>query len=153
MNRIFLVAALATVLLAPAAAADNSYGFGLGIMVGEPTGLSGKLWLSGTTALDMGAAWSIDSNSGFQGQVDYVWHKFDLIKVDKGKLPLYYGIGGRFKAWENSDDAVGVRIPVGLNYLFESSRFDIFFELVPTLDLTPSTDFDFNGALGGRFFF
>jgi hypothetical protein len=153
MKRIFLVAALAVVLLAPLASADNSTGFGLGIMVGEPTGVSGKLWLSGKTALDMGAAWSSDSNSGFQGQLDYVWHNFGVFNVSKGKLPLYYGVGGRFKSWENSDDSFGVRIPVGIDYLFENSRFDIFFELVPTLDLVPSTDFDFNGALGGRFFF
>lgn len=153
MRKSILVAALVVVLFAPAASADNSVGFGLGIMVGEPTGLSGKLWLSGKTALDMGAAWSLESNSGFQGQLDYVWHNFGLIKVDKGKLPLYYGIGARFRTWENSDDSFGARIPVGLDYLFENSSFDIFFEIVPTLDLAPSTDFDLNGALGGRFFF
>jgi hypothetical protein len=153
MKKSILMAALALVLFVPGVHADNSYGFGLGIMVGEPTGVSGKLWLSGKSALDMGAAWSFDSNSGFQGQLDYVWHQFDLINVDKGRLPLYYGVGARFKTWENSDDSIGARIPVGLAYLFENSRFDVFFELVPTLDLVPSTDFDFNGALGGRFFF
>ena len=153
MNRILLVAVFATVLLAPVAFADNSTGFGLGIMVGEPTGVNGKLWLSGTTSLDMAAAWSLESNSGFQGQLDYVWHNFGVFNVSKGKLPLYYGVGGRFKTWENSDDSIGVRIPVGLDYMFENSRFDVFFEIVPTLNLTPSTDFDLNAALGGRFFF
>ena len=153
MKKILLVAVFAVVLLAPVASADNSTGFGLGIMVGEPTGVSGKIWLSGTTSLNMGAAWSLDDNSGFQGQLDYVWHNFGIFNVSKGKLALYYGIGGRFKIWENSDDSVGARIPVGLDYLFENSRFDMFFEIVPILDLTPSTEFDLNGALGGRFFF
>jgi hypothetical protein len=153
MKRALLVATIASILFCPPAFAQNQDGFGLGIMVGEPTGVNGKVWLSGKSALDMGAAWSFDNDSNFQAQLDYVVHSFSLISVKKGQLPLYYGIGGRFKARETGDDSFGVRVPVGLDYLFENSHFDVFFEVVPTLDLAPSTDFDLNAALGGRFFF
>src|SRR5215472_7883144 len=40
--------------------------FGLGILAGEPTSLSGKLWLSATTAIDAGAGWSFVDPDGFQ---------------------------------------------------------------------------------------
>jgi hypothetical protein len=153
MTKILLVAALGTVLLVPHAHADNGSGFGLGVMVGEPTGVSMKAWLGSESALDMGAAWSFESDSRFQFQMDYVVHKFSLIKVEKGSLPLYFGIGGRYRFRENHDDDLGVRVPVGLDYLFENSRFDVFVEVVPILNLVPSTDFDLNAALGGRFFF
>jgi len=77
-----------------------------------------------------------------------------LIQVDKGRLPFYYGIGGRMKFSENNNDNfIGVRVPFGLAYIFETAPVDIFFELVPVLDLAPDTDFDFNAALGVRYFF
>jgi hypothetical protein len=83
--------------------------------------------------------------------VDYVWHDFELIRVSSGRLPLYYGIGGR--AVFSDDPLVGVRIPVGLDYQFANAPIDIFLEIVPILDLIPSTDFDLGGGLGIRFWF
>jgi hypothetical protein len=43
--------------------------FGLGVIVGEPTGLSAKLWTSNTGALDFGLGWSIggDRINRFRG--------------------------------------------------------------------------------------
>jgi len=41
----------------------------------------------------------------------------------------------------------------GINYLFEGVPLDIFLELVPILDLAPEMGFDFNGAIGIRYFF
>ena len=68
-------------------------------------------------------------------------------------LPLYFGVGGRLRLRDNRDDDIGVRIPVGLAYMFADAPFDIFVEVVPILDLVPDTDFDLNAALGGRFYF
>ena len=84
----------------------------------------------------------------------FLHHKFDLIRVDKGALPLHYGIGGRVKFAEGKhDDWIGIRFPVGLDYHFADAPFEIFFELVPILDLAPSTDMDMNVGLGARFYF
>ena len=124
------------------------------MIIGEPTGISGKLWLSGNTAIDGAVAWSFDKNAKFQVHGDFLIHKFDLINVDKGRLPLYYGIGGRIKMWENDhDDNVGVRFPIGLEYLFANTSLDLFLEIVPILDIAPDTDLEFNGAIGIRYFF
>jgi len=127
--------------------------FGLGIIVGEPTGLSGKLWLGKTTAIDGAVAWSFEGEDAFHLHMDYLLHSFDLIRVDKGKLPLYYGIGGRIKFDEEDNARVGLRIPVGLEYIFTGERVDIFLEIVPLLDLIPDTDFSLNGGIGVRYFF
>jgi len=54
---------------------------------------------------------------------------------------------------DNADDVLGVRIPVGLAYEFANHPFDIFVEIVPILDITPDTDFDFEGAIGARYYF
>jgi hypothetical protein len=135
------------------ARAAGSHNFGLGIILGEPTGISGKLWISGRSAVDGAVAWSTDTNASMHLHADYLVHSFSLIKVDKGRLPFYYGIGGRIKFYDHHDDFIGVRVPFGLAYIFETAPVDIFFELVPILDLAPDTDFDFNAAIGVRYFF
>jgi len=137
----------------------HSGNFGLGVILGEPTGISGKLWLGNGMAIDGAVAWSLSKNYSLHIHGDYLFHNFTLIDVEQGKLPLYYGIGGRIKIREddpndnNDDDAIGVRFPVGLAYLFEGAPVDIFVEVVPILDLAPDTDFDINGAIGFRYFF
>ncbi len=135
-------------------ASSRSSDFGLGVIIGEPTGISGKLWLSGGTAIDGAVAWSSEKHADFQIHADYLVHKFNVISVRKGRLPLYYGIGGRLRTWDGDhDNNVGVRFPVGLDYLIAGAPLDIFFELVPILDIAPDTDLEFNGALGIRYWF
>jgi hypothetical protein len=125
--------------------------FGLGIIIGEPTGVSAKYWTHSNGAFDGAAAWSFIDEGAFHIHVDYLLHNFDLIKVSEGRLPFYYGIGGRIKA---SDDArLGVRVPLGLAYLLERAPVDIFLEIVPILDLAPKTDFKINAAIGARYYF
>ena len=43
--------------------------------------------------------------------------------------------------------------PWGVAYIFDAAPFDIFFQLVPILDLTPDTEFTIEGAFGTRFWF
>lgn len=149
LHLIIMVMGLLMISVKPIIAQDH--GFGLGIILGEPTGLSAKLWTSQSNAFDFAAAWSFKGDGHLLLQADYVWHAFNLIPVSSGKLPLYYGIGGRVILVD--DPFVGVRIPVGLNYLFATAPIDIFLEIVPILDLAPSTDFDLGGGLGVRFWF
>lgn len=124
--------------------------FGLGIILGEPTGLSAKLWTGSANAFDFGAAWSFKGSGNLLLQADYVWHS-SLTKASSGGLALYYGIGGRV-VFSNDPD-VGVRIPVGLDYIFSSAPIDIFVEVVPIMDFVPDTDFQVNGGIGIRFWF
>jgi hypothetical protein len=136
------------------AAAQDDKQVGLGFIVGEPTGIDLKLWLNNRNALEFALAWSLSDDNDFHIQGDYLWHKFDLIDLDNAdQMPLFFGLGGRVVLRDNADDIVGVRFPVGLDYIFTNYPFDIFFELVPILDLAPDTDFDLEGAIGARFWF
>jgi hypothetical protein len=126
-------------------------GIGLGLIVGEPTGISGKIWTGSSTAFDGGLAWSFIDENAFQIHADYLFHNIRLITVSEGKLPFYYGIGARLKT--ASEIQLGVRVPLGLAYLFQNVPIDIFVEVVPILDLIPKTDFQINAALGARYFF
>ncbi len=128
-------------------------GFGLGVIIGEPTGPTFKVWTGPKTAIDGAVAWSLDGNEDIHLHMDYLIHDFSIAKVDKGRFPLYYGIGGRIRFHDrNQDDQIGVRIPVGMAYLFPNSPLELFFEVVPIVDLAPSTELDFNGGAGIRFY-
>jgi hypothetical protein len=142
---------LLSILAFPILLTAQDSGFGLGIVVGEPTGLSFKNWVSPRGAVDFAVAWSFGKEDALHVHVDYLFHKFDLFKVDKGDLVLFYGIGGRVKAEKKA--RVGVRIPIGMSYLFENDPLEIFFELGPVMDLSPKTDLWIGGGIGIRYYF
>ena len=125
--------------------------FGIGIIAGEPTGISAKWWLDKTMALDFAAAWSFVGEGSIHIHSDYLWHNFDIFKIKAGELAVYYGAGIYLQMRRES--ALGARIPVGLEYLFENSPVDIFLEIVPILELVPATVLGLNGGIGIRFNF
>jgi hypothetical protein len=125
--------------------------FGAGIILGEPTGISGKYFLSENNAIDVAIAWSFKKVAAFHIHADYLYHDYNFFNVKTGKLPIYFGIGGRIKLEEKS--RLGFRIPVGIAYEFPRAPVDIFVEIVPLLDVVPDTQFDFNGAVGVRYYF
>lgn len=129
---------------------SQSSGIGLGVIIGEPTGLSAKMWTSEKTALDAALAWSLVGNGYIHLHADMLMHSF-AIEVDQGQLPVYFGIGAKLDLASNL--GLGVRVPFGMAYLFESAPIDIFIELVPILNLIPATTFSIEGGIGIRYFF
>lgn len=132
--------------------------FGLGIMIGEPTGITGKYWMSSRNALAGGIAWSYRGHPDRRGRtnnlhlhMDYQAHNFELFNVEQGMMGFYYGVGGRLRSGPNAN--IGVRIPLGLNYLFATNALEIYFEIVPILDLMPATELEGNGGIGLRYYF
>jgi hypothetical protein len=132
-------------------AQTNAGDFGLGLILGEPTGLSAKYYNGGNTAFDFGLAWSFGNNSHFHIHADYLVHRFNLIQVEQGRMPIYFGIGGRIRT--SKDAHVGIRFPIGVSYYFEKDPIELFFEVVPVFDLTPRSDISGNGGLGFRYYF
>ena len=120
----------------------------LGVILGEPTGISLQIWQTGTTAIDGALAWSFGRNDKIHIHADYLLH--NPLEVNRGSLTFYYGIGGR--AILTDEARFGARIPVGLEYIIPDSRISLFFEVAPIFDLIPATDFDVNGGIGVRYF-
>ena len=150
LKKIKLFSIILLLLFVSMAKAQRS-GMGLGLIVGEPTGISFKYWTGSTTAFDAALAWSFVDEGAFHIHGDYIFHNMRLISIPEGLLPFYYGIGARIKTADETK--LGVRVPLGLAYLFQNAPVDIFLEVVPILDLIPETDFGINAALGARYFF
>jgi hypothetical protein len=138
--------------------------FGLGVIFGEPTGLSSKLWLSNSNALVFGIGWSVHGYrfNGFDSEynrttrthihVDYLWHSFNAISSSR-EFPLYYGIGGRINSGPEYSGSIAARGVIGIAWLPRSTPLDIFIEIVPTLLLVNSTGIGIEAGIGARFFF
>ena len=150
-KKLLFVLIVLTLLSGNILLAQGREGFGLGIMLGEPTGLSLKF----TSNLAAGVAWSFVDDSNLHFHLDYLKYT-NLFSSSSGlreKMPFYYGVGGRFKIREDKDSIVGVRVPLGISYLPDSLPIDIFLEIVPILDVVPDVDFGINSALGARYYF
>lgn len=150
----------------PSAGARGPQGkpFGLGLTLGEPAGLSAKLWFDSKSALDMACGYGFFPHSGPAFFVDYVYHVFTLVRPRRVPffLKLYMGAGAKAGVWYyHRNDAnhhgfgMGIRFPIGLTMVFTSAPFDAFLEIVPSMAfISPDpVYFDFDAALGGRFYF
>ncbi|MCG3205321.1 MAG: hypothetical protein KCHDKBKB_02040 [Elusimicrobia bacterium] len=131
---------------------------GVGLMLGNPSGFSYKMWLDERMAID-GAA-GVDQGE-FDLHATLLFHNFtwaknvkdSLIKgiTDNGDFPFYFGVGPR--ALFDDKTEVGVRFPVGLAFLPHKTTWEFFAEFAPVLRLTPSTGFDADYAIGLRYYF
>jgi hypothetical protein len=155
--------------------------FGLGLMLGAPTSLSGKYFVGRSTAIDFGIGTIYDyrDRRGLHLHADFLWHPVSLASPDAFELPLYFGIGGRFfdgdRCYRYVDQrgnyycdyyyrdytALGLRAPVGLSFDFNRVPLDIFAEIALVLDFLVDHDSryddgvygDLNGAIGIRYYF
>ncbi len=134
--------------------------FGLGVILGSPTGISAKYTMSQSNAIDGAIAWDLDEDDiHFHG--DYLWLKNKGLRLDRIALDWFYGIGGRLRMFDNDgrrnddddDFSLGVRAPIGIGYTFADPRIEVFGELALILDLIEDTDIDLDGGIGARFHF
>ena len=154
MKTLRLTLVALAVLVAMAVAQPGGAGkLGVGLMAGEPSGISAKAWLSPNTALDAGLAWySWWAEGGLHVHADFLYHFNNLVPdLEFATLPPYIGIGGRIKFEEKSH--IGARVPLGVTMLFKEFPVDLFLEVVPIVNLIPSTKADWNSAIGFRYYF
>ena len=150
MKRVLLAMVLLAGVVFNTAAARP--GFGLGLMLGEPSGLSAKAWLSPTMAIDAGVAFTFWQGLTPAVHADLLFHNFRLVHVMSGSLPFYIGVGARARIKAN-DLRLGVRVPLGMEYLMARSPFGLFAEIAPIVDFTPKIRFDGSIAVGFRYYF
>jgi hypothetical protein len=122
---------------------------GVGVMIGEPTGVSVKKYMSERGAFDIGTAWSLaNQNEALHLHANLLFQ--DNITKNPS-LFFYHGVGARVLFANNAK--VGIRAPLGLAYIFPNIPFDFFVEVAPILDVTPDVGFAGNGGFGFRYYF
>lgn len=125
--------------------------FGIGIILGSPTGISGKYWTSGINAFDFGLGYSFEKHSRFHLHGDFLFHIDEQISPAE-KIAIYYGPGIRLKFQEENNSKLGARGVLGGFWMPRGTSIDVFVEIAPVMDLIPSTKFSIDGGIGVRFF-
>lgn len=147
---ILLVLALSVIIQCSNANASHE----AGVVLGTATGFSGLLDLGGGNAIDLGLAYS--SNSQFTVTSDYLFTKARSwnLKNINSPLTLYYGIGLRLlniKSGKNDGKvAVGPRAPIGVHMEINNPNISLFAELAPVLDIVPESNVEIMAGLGVR---
>ncbi len=142
--------ALACLVLTGAAPvwAQKAGDAGVGVILGAPTAVTGKLWLDGTKAIDAGLGW----HSEFTVYGDYLWHGWDVLpQPSQGKLPVYLGLGGQIRTYHDAE--FGIRAVAGLAYWLPRHPVEIFVEAVPVFFLTRDPGVGFDAGIGLRYYF
>lgn len=171
--RFVLALAIATGIAAPAHADTDDSGrgadkgtFGVGIILGEPTGITAKLYLEDDRAVQA-AIGSAFISGGFSGSADYVFHPYILQSRPSFVLPVYVGPGvrlidytsGRSDAAGNNTSAfaLGVRVVGGLLFDFKAVPLDAFIEVAPVFEYEFGSGggaaIKFNAGAGVRYYF
>ena len=154
----YLLIPLILITAANAPAFDGEKNFGIGVIAGDPDGITAKYMLKNDRTFDFDLAWKTSGDDEYQSYGDYLFNKFGPIKVPEGKLLLHFGGGDRFITYsedddKNIDDELGFSLPVGIEYVFWKSQLGAFLELVPVLCLTPDREFGLGSGIGISFFF
>lgn len=139
-----------------AAARTRSFGFGF-TALGE-TGLSIKQQIRRSSAIASGISWSFQDRASFGFHVDYLLDTLILSPRAPSRFSLYYGFGGKFKSNppqhdKTNDYEIGIRLPLGISYIFTTPPIDVFFEVGPVFDFLPNIGLGLSSGIGVRYLF
>ena len=126
---------------------------GLGVIIGAPTGLSGKYWIAEDRAVDFAFGFTMfGDRSRFSIHADYLYHLAGVIP-SSAEIPFYYGFGIRIRTHAKEQGSFGVRGVCGLLVNLREMPVELFFEAAPVFQLLPDTKLKLDAAIGGRYYF
>ena len=131
---------------------------GIGLVLGEPTGLSAKTYMTETQAIDAALSYSLRTESiWIHG--DYLYHSNTMSRrVTGGQWVPYGGIGALLffsdgKKKQDTHALVAARGPVGLMFYLEDAPVELFAEVALIVGILPETAVSLGGGIGGRYLF
>lgn len=143
---------LGTITGVPSADAQRSGGdVGLGLQVGEPSGVTLQFYNPASLSWDFLAAWDVDDF--FFLNVHGLYHRRLGQQHD---VHLFYGpgafIGVHDRGRGRDDDVVvGISGTLGIGAMIE--RFQVYGAVTPRLSVIPDTDGDVGAGVGVRYYF
>lgn len=148
-----LLAALFTLSFQYALHAQRPGGVGIGVQLGDPSGLSLNLPTGGRASVDLLAAWDLDDFFFLNG------HALFMQPLNSApNFGVFYGPGAfigvrdRDRGRWDFDDQVyaGASGTIGLNYFID--QFEIYLRATLRLQLIDRTDGSAGGGLGLRYY-
>ena len=159
MRKLAAMTVIVFVLFSGTAFADSNVGgkgrFGLGLAIGDPTGLTAKYMLNRKTGISTTVEWKTSGETEINASFDVLFHTYGVVEIRGAVSPVYVGAGLRLRHQdrEGRDDEFAIRVPIGIECLFTKLPVGAFAELVPTLDVKPDTEIGIQLSVGIRYYF
>lgn len=148
--------ALFLLLCSSVTAFAQNHNFGLGIILGEPTGVSSNYKLSSNNSIDAALAVDLDDDD-LQFHSTYLFNYPNSLDLDGTLLGWYWGLGARVRIEDDGEDDsdlnLGPRASVGSNYQFPTAPVEIFAEAALIVNLINDIDADLDAGVGVRYYF
>jgi hypothetical protein len=165
LARVLFAAVLSVVVFSTANVALARGNFGLGVIFGDPTALSAKIYQDHNDAFDIGLAFALSDYILIYG--DYLRHfpgAFGHSSQFVSSLRPYIGIGpilvfdtddhDRHHYFDREDNfALGARVPFGIEWIAPNIPLGISVEIVPGIEVIPSTDGFVQAGIAFRYYF
>lgn len=123
---------------------------GLGLQIGEPSGVTLQFYNPAATSWDFLAAWSFDDF--FFLNVHALYYRG---LGDDRRLHLFYGpgafLGFRDRGSRDDDVVLGISGTLGVGFMID--RFQIYGSVTPRLSVVPATDGAVGAGIGARYYF
>jgi hypothetical protein len=140
-------------------AASSAKGLGVGVILGEPSGLSAKYFLTDREAID--AALSYSFQESFIVESSYLFHFPSKLSLKRGNTLAFnpyvgagLALGVSVADAPNDGFVIGFRVPLGIEFVASLEvPIKVFVEIAPGLSLAPSTEAWFQGGIGARYYF
>jgi hypothetical protein len=135
--------------------------FGIGLIVGLPTGITAKLYLEDDQAVQ-GALGVNFVSGGVHVHSDYVFHPYIVQDKEEFTMPVYVGPGARLVQYRDGRDgdnyvALGARGVAGMLFDFKELPLDVFLEVALVLEYGFADDQGFAATIdvggGARYYF
>jgi hypothetical protein len=123
---------------------------GIGLQLGDPSGLSLKFYNPGRASVDILAAW--DLNNYLFVNVHALYHK---PLGNARNANFFYGPGAflAFRERNRYADYLGLGISGNFGFNVFIDQLEIYAQVTPRLQLIEGTDADVGGGIGLRFYF
>lgn len=126
---------------------------GIGLFLGQPTGITFEMDLAPSSWVDFKAAWNFGGpgfNLILQGNYEYAF--LGKLAINELSLTPFAGLGAAVNLYDGGV-AVGARVPAGVSHRMRNIPIELFLELGLDVYLVPAFDLGFSGGLGARYRF
>jgi hypothetical protein len=134
-----------------AMAFEAEEGFGVGFVLGIPSGISASLPLGEKNAINGIAGYALNRGANFNLLADYVWIENDVLPVESGRVGFYYGPGAFTEI--SRETTAGIHVVAGVDYRFQETPLQIFLQIAPGINVIPDTKIALSGGWGLRYYF
>jgi hypothetical protein len=143
-------------LAMPAQAQRSSGSVGVGGQLGDPSGVTLKIYNAGAPSYDVLGAWSSVNEFFFLNAHALFEEPISADNLDQ-PLEWYVGPGGFVGTFDNGgpfggEAVIGVSGTIGLQMVL-ADHFEIYLQATPRFALIPETEGDIGGGLGLRYYF